>query len=546
MGSATRADARGESSAAAAGLAARRRETMEWVLENLHPPADDPYSHQHWCLNHARLVLQRDIEPANRYFETVELDPRPYVWPDGSVEGVDWDFMGINLLRTLLDFSGSGLLGDGAKARLRAMFTNWVRNAYRNPRQKHFKDNDRAARYPVIFTENHDLMCLTIGYFGELLAGRDASGHEAQLAQSLSWRFRRGWTEWHSPCYQTAYLNPLLILADHAPNARIRQGARDLANVQMAERAALSVRGYLGGPYCRGYERNLANDRNDSYLAVMWMAFGLPDREDGLSQAGVHFASSGFVPHPVVRELAKLPARTPAAWHRGTRDCSTQVELPRRTICYYNTPHVSMGSMRVVGRAHQPRFFNVMFAAEPSKSLRTYLRDSGEPSPWYPRHERGEVVQYQNWLIARGSLAEEGGLAAEQASAFRLYRVGRGLCAHIAIAPDLHVFQVSDLDLHRDAAAFVASLSVPTVDRGMVRARTSSGDTLVVNVADMSIEVNGRPGHNWSDRLHAGLWLFADWDGGRITIRTEASEASFSDEALRAMVPNMGALGRVS
>ncbi len=486
------------------------------------------------------------VERANGYFETVELDPRPYVWPDGSVEGVDWDFMGVDLLRTLLDFSASDRLSEAAKARLKAMFTGWVRNAYRNPRQKHFKDNDRAARYPVIFTENHDLMCLTIGYFGELLAGRDASGHEAHLAQSLSWRFRRGWTEWHSPCYQSAYLNPLLILADHAPNAVLRQGARDLINVQLAERAALSVRGYLGGPYCRGYDRQLANDRNDSYLPVMWMAFGLPDREDGLSQAGVHFASSGFVPHPAVRALAGLPAQTPSAWHRGTRDCSTQVELPRRTICYYNTPHVSMGSMQAFGRAHQPRFFNVMFAAAPSKSVRTYLRDSGEPSPWYPRHERGEVVQHRNWLMARGSMVEEGGLTAEAAGAFRLYRVGRGLCAHVALAPDLHVFQVGDTDLHRDPAAFVASLSVPTIEGRVVRARTSAGDALAVNVADMSIEVNGRPGHDWSDRLHAGEWLFADWDGGRIAVRTEAVETRFSDDALRGLLPFAGTPGRAS
>jgi hypothetical protein len=494
---------------------------------------NDPYAEQHWYVNHARLVLGRDLERANRYFETVELDPRPRVWPDGSVEGADWDFMGTNLLRTLLDFSASDRLSEKAKVHLTAIFTGWVQHAHSNPRQKHFKDNDHAARYPVIFTENHDLMCLTIGYFGEFLAGRDVRGHEAHLARSFSWRFRRGWTEWHSPCYQNVYLNPLLILADHAPNAVIRQGARNLINVQLAERAALSVRGYLGGAYCRGYDAHIANDRNDSYLPVMWMAFGLPDKRDGLSEAGTHFASSGFEPHPAVRELAELPARTPEAYHRGTRDCSTRTELSRHTICYYNTPHVSMGSMRVFGRAHQPRFFNVMFAADPSKSLRTYLRDSGKPNPWYPRHERGEAVQHQNWLIARGVLVEEGGLTAEPAGVFHIYRVEKGLCAHLALCPDLHVFQVGDLDMYPDPAAFVASLSAPTREGSVVRARTSGGDNLVVDLSDMSIEVNGRPGHDWSDQLHAGPWLFAEWDSGRIDLRAGSAGVSFSDEILR-------------
>lgn len=514
-------------------VAQRRRAALEWIISNLRPPVDNPYSEDHWALNHARLSRDRDVQGASRYFETVVLDPRPKVWPDGSVEGADWDFMGINLLRTLLDFANSDRLSAGAKAHLRPIFMDWVVNARRNPRQKHFKDNDRAARYPVIFTENHDINCLTIGYFGELLAGRDASGHEAQLAQSLSWRFRRGWSEWHSPCYQKIYLDALLILADHAPNTVIRQGASNLINVQMAERATLSVRGYLGGPYCRGYDAHIANDRNDSYLPVMWMAFGLPDERDCLPQADAHFASSRFVPHPAVMELAAMPARTPEAYHRGTRDCSTQKELPPRTICYYNTPNISMGSMLVSGRAHQPRFFNVMFASDPSKSLRTYLRDSGKPNPWYPRHERGEVVQHMNWLVARGNLVEEGGLKAERTGAFNLYREGKGLCAHFALAPDLHVFQVGDLDQYLDPAAFVAALSTPIVDGGAVRGRTSGGDDLVVTLSDMSIEVNGRPGHDWSDKLHAGPWLFADWDGGRVTVRIGSPETSFLDEPLR-------------
>jgi hypothetical protein len=457
------------------------------------------------------------------------------VWPDGSVEGADWDFPGVNLLRTLLDFGSSGRLGAAARANLTAIIIDWVRNAQRNPRQKHFKDSDHAVRYPVIFTENHDILSLILGYFSEVLAGHPAGLHEEQLAKSLSWRFRRGWSEWHSPCYQSVYLRGLLLLADHAPNAAIRQGARDLVSVQLAERAALSVRGYLGGPYCRGYDQHIADDRVDSYLPVMWMAFGLPDEADGLSASGAHFASSAFEPHPAVMELATLPARTPEAWHRGTRDCSTRTEVSRRTIGYYNTPHVSMGSMRIAGQAHQPRFFNVMFAAGPSRSLRTYLRDSGEPNPWFPRHERGEVVQHRNWLVARGALVEEGGLSAEPAGAFRLYRVDKGLCAHSALAPDLHVFQVGDLDLFRDPGAFVASLSVPVLDGNLVRARTSGGEDLAVNLADMSIQVNGRPGHDWADRLHDGQWLFADWDGGCVTVRTGSAETAFSDQALHGL-----------
>ncbi len=515
-------------------IPARRRALLEWVIDSVRPPADDAYAGAHWQLNHARLALGRDLEAANRYFEAVELDPRPRVWKDGTSDTVDWDFPGTNLLRTLLDFQGSDRLGAAARSRLAAIFTGWEQ-----PRKGENRDNNRVHRYAAIHTENHDIMCLTIGLFGEVLAGRDGRGHVGELARSLSWRFRRGWTEWHSPCYQVHYLNPLLILADHAPDEALRSAARELVNVQLAERAALSVRGYLGGPFYRGYDQHIANDRRDGYLPVIWQAFGLPDSTDGLAAEGLHFASSRFEPHPAVLELAAMPAATPVAFHRGTRDCSRRREHPPRTVCYWNSRHVSMGSMRAFDQGHQPRFFNVMFADEPSRSLRTYLRDASEPSPWDPRHERGELVQHGNWLVSRGELVAEGGLAPEPAGPFSLYRSGRGLCAHCRVGADLHVFQTGDLELYTDERDFLSRLSVPELRDGRLRARTAAGEELAVDPADMSIEVDGRPGHDWSDRLHAGPWLHADWDSGSIEVRTgaESGRAVFSDRAIRRLIP---------
>jgi hypothetical protein len=195
-----------------------------------------------------------------------------------------------------------------------------------------------------------------------------------------------------------------------------------------------------------------------------------------------------------------------------------------------------MGSVRVSGRLHQPRYFNVMFASEPSKSLRTYLRASGEPNPWDRRHERGEVVQHKNWLIARGMLVEEGGLTSESAGDFRLYREGKGLCAVFSLAPDLHVFQVGDTELFRDTSTFIASLSIPVTDGNIVRACTSGGENIVVNLSDMSIQIDGKPSHDWMDQLYAGEWLFAKWDGGRITLHTDAEEEVFSDENLQKII----------
>ena len=512
-------------------LTGRREGLLRWVIAELGPREDelgDRQSDLHgvrpWALNHARLELGEDLEKANAWFETFALDQEPRVWGDGVADTADWDFPATQVLRTLLNFADSPRLSDRARERLTRVFTEWDQ-----PRKGQNRDNDRVHRYPAIHTENHDIMCLTIGLFGCVLGGRDASAHVAQLHDSLSMRFRRGWTEWHSPCYQVHYQAPLLILADHAPDPALRRSAEALANVQLAERAALSVGGYLGGPFQRGYDPHHTNDRADGFLPAFWQAFGLPDEADALKPIGVQFAASRFIPHPVVAALAALPARTPLAHHRGTRDCSRQKrELPRRTICYWNTPHVSMGSLNIVGRAHQARFFNVLFAADPSKSVRTYLHDPEQTSPWEPRREMGAVVQHEGWLIARGRLVEEGGLSATRVGPFNLYRVGRGLCAHAALAEGLHLFQVGDLDLHADEQAFLATLSMPRLEDGSVRGRSPDGHDLLVELDDMSLTVDGRPGHDWSDKLHAGPWLDADWDRGEVAVTAGGERAVFS------------------
>ena len=213
-------------------LAERRRELLRWILKNANPGKDGPLHGIGWALNHARLALGESVEAANAYFEAYALDRTPQVWRDGKSDDRDWDFPATNVLRTVLDFGGTKLLSEKAAANLRRIFTEW-----QVPRVTQNRDNNCVHRYPAIHTENHDIMCLTIGLFGEIFAGRDGAAHVRQLRQSLSCRFRRGWTEWHSHVYQVHYLNPLLILADHAPDATLRRAANELVNVQLAGRS---------------------------------------------------------------------------------------------------------------------------------------------------------------------------------------------------------------------------------------------------------------------------------------------------------------------
>lgn len=478
-------------------------------LDNL--KKDENASKVLWGINHSRLVLGKDVDKANRYFETVSLSPCPAKWMDGKVDTADWDFMGTRLLKTVLDFNDSCLLSQKAKKHLRAIFINW-----KQPRPTVNKDNNLISRWPVIHTENHDIMCLTIGLFGELFAGRDVSRHIQQLSQSLTWRFERGWVEWHSPSYQIYYLNPLLILARHAPSLALRNSAKDLINLQMAERALLSVNGYLGGPFYRGYDQHIENDRSDCYLPIMWMAFGLGECQPE-SGEGVEFAVDSFQPESVICSLAAEAASRPILNYRGARFESRNAP---QLIYYYNTPHISMGSKKSFGYSFQSRYFNVMFALDPSKSLRTYLREPKQQNVWDTRNERGEVAQYRNWLISHGALVEEGGIAAKKADGWDLYRVGKGLCAHFELADNLHIFQVSDLDTYPEERTFLAALSKPVRVGNRVRGKTTEGEEISVELADMSLSVNSNLPEDWSDMLHDCPSMRSRYGSGLIEIKT--------------------------
>ncbi len=529
-------------------ITARRREYLQRVLDEIEEPSKADYEEvmrptaqplgpqQHrkaksydsrmWVINHSRLVLGRDIDKANRYFESAHLDTRPVEWPDRTTDDPDWDFLATMLLKTVLDFGRSDLLSEKAKTNLKAIFIDW-----KQPRRPAVNaDNDRAARWPVIHTENHDIMCLTIGLFGALFAGRDTDAHVREMSKSLAWRFERGWVEWHSPCYQIHYLNPLLILARHAPSPALRKGAADLINLQMAERALLSVNGHLGGPFYRGYDRHIESDLFDGYLPVMWLAFGLGDPWLTLKD-GVAFAVDSFEPDPIVSALAAEAATRPLLQYKGTRR-HPQGREGLAPIYYYNTPHVCMGFMGIFGFGHQSRFFNVMFADEPAKSLRTFMREPELQSDWDQRNERGELVQHENWLISRGALVEEGGIKPTNAGKWNLYRVGKGLCAHVELAGDLHVFQVSDLDTYPDEQAFISALSVPEKVDNSVRAKTAGGEELSVNLSDMSLTLNGQAPQDWSNMLHDCPAMRSEYGSGVIEIKTGQGTLTLDNRAL--------------
>jgi hypothetical protein len=328
----------------------------------------------------------------------------------------------------------------------------------------------------------------------------------------------------------------------------LRNSADKLLNLIMAERALLSVSGCLGGPFLRGYGNHIINDRNDHVPAILRLAFGQAICGNSIEH-GVPFAADTFEPHPVVAELAREMISRPQLDYRGTRvggltgaDGSTVhhynvppgeesediARVVRQPISYYNTPHISMGSMWIRGYRYQARYFNVMFAADPSKSLRTILKDNVEHTVWDKANARGEVAQHRDWLIARGKLAEEGGLKAADTGGWRLYRAGKGLAVHMELPENWHVFQVADLDQYADEQAFLAALAKPVMKDGAVMGRTARGEEIAVRLADMALTVGGREIKPWTDMLHDCPMMRSVFESGVTRITTRAGELTLA------------------
>ena len=207
--------------------------------------------------------------------------------------------------------------------------------------------------------------------------------------------------------------------------------------------------------------------------------------------------------------------------------------LAPRGVHYYNTPHVSMGSVHSDGGILQSRYNSVLFGADPSQGLRVGIILPDVP-PHKRRYEaRGRVVQHKNWLLGQGTLFEDGGVRPRKVGRWNVYQVEKGLCAHVGLADSYHVLQVADLDMFADEEAFVAALSVPQKTGDRVEAVTTDGDRIAVNLTDMGIEINGAPRPHPPKMLHDCQQMRSEYESGKITIQTQAGSVTFDGTKIR-------------
>jgi hypothetical protein len=201
-----------------------------------------------------------------------------------------------------------------------------------------------------------------------------------------------------------------------------------------------------------------------------------------------------------------------------------------------------MGSVHSDGGILQSRYNSVLFGADPSQGLRVEIILPDVP-PHKRRYEaRGRVVQHKNWLLGQGTLFEDGGVKSGTVGRWHVYRIGKGLCAHMELADSYHVLQVSDLDTFADEESFVAALSVPERKGDCVDAVTMDGDRIAVSLTNMSVSINGSPRPHPPTMLHDCQYMTSKYGSGKITITTKAGSVTFDGSKTLWPTPEMADL----
>ena len=65
-----------------------------------------------------------------------------------------------------------------------------------------------------------------------------------------------------------------------------------------------------------------------------------------------------------------------------------------------------------------------------------------------------------------------------------------------------------------------------------VRAKTTGGEEISVDLADMSLTLNGKVPENWSDMLHDCPAMRSEYGSGVIEISTEQGNLTIDNKAL--------------
>jgi hypothetical protein len=202
-------------------------------------------------------------------------------------------------------------------------------------------------------TENQRMILMARSLVAQVVAGTPdspaARGWGAFAEAFLKAHDRDGWYEAESPGYLAISINGLLHLADHAPQAAVRELARRQLDLLFAAWAQEQVGGYPAGPKSRTSSVWALSPRSSPWEAWAWLAAGMGNPEKINFMDRPELAVSRYRMPEAVVSLLKDRRQQPPYEIRERRRIEPAKRRHVNTALYsYATPDYILGAAQAV------------------------------------------------------------------------------------------------------------------------------------------------------------------------------------------------------
>lgn len=220
--------------------------------------------------------------------------------PDGREQSGECDFVAIKLVRAFYLFSGSGLLETETLAAIESYFT-----------REDFCSYYQSENHALLFHSSRHLMAAAYptkrfhayGETGAHYVLEDATW----LKHYLRHRARCGWGEFDSSYYIGVVWECLTSLFDFSADEELRQLARRMLDLTLADFEVDCLNGRCGGAQGRIYPRQALDHSATPAFILHYLYFGAAEGDpliEACPGVVVDALSSLYRPDPIIRKIA--------------------------------------------------------------------------------------------------------------------------------------------------------------------------------------------------------------------------------------------------
>jgi hypothetical protein len=249
----------------------------------------------------AKLALDQEAEDANAQLRHVaKWFEHPH--PHGRDPKGECDFAALKLARAWHLFHGS-LLDHATKECIKEFFlTQDFASVY--PSENHVLIF-RTSRYLMAQVFPHEQFA-ACGKVGAELAEHD----RLWLLRFIRFRAERGWGEFDSAAYLIPDWECLCDLFDFASDAAVRESARMMMDLLLADMAVDSLNGMYCGAHGRIYPVQALDHTLAATTSMQHLYFGFGEPQESWAGCPVEALTSPYQPQPLVIDIARNRSMT--------------------------------------------------------------------------------------------------------------------------------------------------------------------------------------------------------------------------------------------